>query len=318
MRLFANPHTGYIIWVNDMDTALQTAHYYALHFETAAIGITNKLPDGRNVLFLETDKRDMSERAIMKHLAHRGIPFFMLIKTKKGYHLITRIYAPPTKIHGLCEEISEWLGWDKGYCELAKIRKDMDFSQILRITGKYKEKDVVVVRWTDPINEWEKKVFDLYMEHAQFRTTVTRLTRGCPAYEPAASDEALEKGREAHKEVLERLRFLGYEVEVPLTTRTMNITVEGRADAVGQDEVIEVKPPIEKEVKYGLIQAVLYARELGKTLAVVVDYNLRVLAVADARKEDPLSMSLRVDKDCEGCMLRGICGKVVEIGEATA
>jgi len=318
MRLYANPREGYIVWINDIDTTLQTVHYYALHFETAAIGITNKLPDGRNVLFLETDRHNMTERAIMKHLAHRGIPFFMLIRTKKGYHLITRIYAKPEKISEICMELTTWLGWSKGICELAEIRKGMDFSQILRVSGKYEEKDITVVRWTDPINEWERKVFNFYMEHARFHTTVSRLARGCTAYEPAAEDEALEKGRGIHREVLKKLKFMGYETEVNVKARVGNITIEGRADAVGKDSVVEVKPPIEKEVKYGLYQAVLYARLLGKTRAKVMDYNLDILAVKKVENDDQPILPPSIEKDCEGCMLKGICGKVVSIGETSA
>jgi len=318
MKIFANPN-GYIMWITDLDsTVVQIVHYYGLRFEITAVGITNRLPNGKNVLFLEVDKHTITERNIMKHLTQRGIPFFLLAKTKNGYHLITRVYAPPTKIHELCIEFSEWLGWDKGYCKLAEIRKDMDFSQILRVSGKYKEKDITVVRWTDPINEWERRVLNLYMEHANFRTTVSRISRGCAAYEPAAEDEALEKGREIHREVLKKLKFLGYETEVSIEMKIGNITIEGRADAVGEDEVIEVKPPVEKEVKYGLLQALIYAKHLGKARATVMDYNLRVLATADTRKEGAPTIPPHAEKDCEGCMLKGICGKVVSIGEATA
>jgi hypothetical protein len=314
MKMMYHPK-GYLIQITEEDPIVQIVYYIGIHnFVREAKGFTNKLPDGLNALFLEIDNHKMTEREILKHFSYKGIPMFLLASTKRGYHIITRVYAKPNKIFDLCNTLSEELGTDQDYCKLARARENFDFTQILRLEGKYNEQDITVKRWLEPINNWEDRVIQLYIEHAKFHIPVTRLVRQCPMYEPNTDDEILKEGRENHKKLQQVLEFLGYETEVHAVTQKGKLIIEGYADAVLGNTVIEIKPPSEEQIQMGLLQAQYYAAMLNKHTAVVYDYFLR--EQAHARALEPIAKYTGYNPPqtvCETCMLKNICKKVINI-----
>ncbi|MEM4455281.1 MAG: PD-(D/E)XK nuclease family protein [Thermofilaceae archaeon] len=202
-----------------------------------AIGFTNAMPEGLQRLFLELDDSNLDADEIAKGLDARAIGFFMIIKTKSGWHAITREEGTGGKTAALAAMLTEWGLCDEGYARLTEVRakSKLPFTQILRVWGKHKEPDIVVKRWTPPITPWERTVMELYARHARFEVSATRLAHNCPSFVPAITKEQIESGREAHAATQEWLRGIGAAIEVPLELQLGSVTLRGQADAVLDD-----------------------------------------------------------------------------------
>jgi hypothetical protein len=109
------------------------------------------------------------------------------------------------------------------------------------------------------------------------------------------------------------LAFLGYETEVHAVLTKGKLTIEGYADAVLGNTVIEIKPPHEEQIQMGLLQAQYYAAMLGKHTAVVYDYFLRERAQARALEPEAKYTGYNPPQNvCDTCMLKNVCKKVIE------
>jgi len=248
-----------------------------------AFGITNELPDGRQVLFCERDDKDMSVRDLVKAFRERGIPIFLVAQTKRGYHIITRVRGSANSVLEVGKQLAEWGIIDPGMLKAFTVRKGLPFKQILRISGKYEENDIRVVRWSPPLSTWESAVLRLYLRHAKLVWSATRAAWGCPFYEPKASAERLERGSEAHRYIEAALRVAGYETEAEAEKALGNYVFHGKADALSEEEVIEIKPPHPdiRLLEAAERQARIYLWLFGKKKATVMDYNLSALRVTE-------------------------------------
>jgi len=285
-----------------------------------AFGITNELPDGRLVLFCERDDKNTSVRDWLKAFRERGIPVFLVAETKRGLHAITRVRGSAESIMQVGEQLAEWGVIDPGMLRAFTQRKELPFRQLLRISGKYSEPDVRVVRWAFPIDDWERAVLALYRKEAKVEWSITRAAWGCPFYEPRASDEQLEKGAEAHRHIEAVLRAAGYETEVEAAKEVEGIVFRGKADGVRGNEVVEIKPPRmdAAQLEAAIRQARLYLWLFNKKVATVMDYNLRVVEhVAEPLEPKPtllLQPWFSVAGTCHHCANRGWCNRCLDLG----
>jgi hypothetical protein len=285
-----------------------------------AFGITNELPDGKLVLFCERDDKDMSVRELMKAFRERGIPIFLVAETKRGYHIITRVRGSADSILEVGRQLAEWGIIDPGMLEAFTIREKLPFKQILRLKGKYREPDVRVVRWAKPIDIWEQTVLELYKQHAKVEWSATRAAWGCPFYEPKASDEQLERGSETHRYIEAVLKAAGYETEARAEKEFMNIVFTGKADALSEDEVIEIKPPFMDYIRLEAAarQARIYMWLFDKKLATLMDYNLYTVARYTSPLIPPATLDFqpwfKPEHACEYCANKGWCTKCLDLG----
>jgi hypothetical protein len=285
-----------------------------------AFGITNELPDGRLVLFVERDSKDISVRDWIKAFRERGIPLFLVAETKRGYHAITRVRGSAKSIMQVGEQLAEWGVTDPGMLRAFTQRKELPFKQLLRISGKYSEPDVRVIRWALPVDDWEQAVLALYWKEAKVEWSITRAAWGCPFYEPKASDEQLERGSETHRYIEAVLRAAGFEVEVEASKEVEGITFRGKADAVRGEEIVELKPPRmdEAQLEAAARQARLYLWLFGKKVATVMDYCLRTIAHYTKPLEPQPTLLLQpwfsVAKTCHYCANRGWCNRCLDLG----
>jgi hypothetical protein len=285
-----------------------------------AFGITNELPDGRLVLFCERDSKDISVRDWIKAFRERGIPVFLIAETKRGYHAITRVRGSAEKVMEVGEQLAEWDVIDRGMLRAFTQRRELPFKQLLRISGKYSEPDVRVVRWALPIDDWERAVLALYWKEAKVEWSITRAAWGCPFYEPKASDEQLEKGTEAHRYAEAVLKAAGYETEVEGVKEVEGIAFRGKADGIRGSEIVEIKPPRTDEAQReaAIRQARLYLWLFEKKVATVMDYSLRVIDQTTEPLEPQPTLNLQpwfsVAKTCYYCANRGWCNRCLDLG----
>jgi hypothetical protein len=216
-----------------------------------AWGYTNHTKDQNNndiwFILLDTDTKEMEFEAWLRALVHHGFKPVIALETRNGYHAVTANYTyNMQEIATYLQMLADWKLVDSGTAKLAEIRArdQIPFTNILRVNGKYKEKDIIVRRWLPPPTPWHAKILELYAKHCTLQISATRIAHGCTGYlgRPGPSAEA---GQEIHEAWEKEMHEAGWNTEVTVEHRIGNMKFTARVDALrlysDMVELIELK-----------------------------------------------------------------------------
>jgi len=259
---------------------VEIALYRTLRGEHA-IGYTNHTVDDerrdRYALLLELDEKTIELEDWLRGLACVGLRPWLAAETKRGYHAVSGVLMYSKK------DVAMWLVnlstshlCDAGIADLALIRRDdpeTHFTNILRVYGKYSEKDIVVRRWLPPPTPWHAAILSLYCKYAYLEWSATRLARRCPGF-VSTPNRYTERGKLIHQAWERSMQQEGWETERRFTARVRNMIFTCVADAAKDYgdciEIIELKSTIwtarRREAGRQMIaEAAIAALATGKT-----------------------------------------------------
>ena len=240
-----------VTYRTDKPWDVEIALYKTVNGEVA-MGITNHTlsPIGTDLfaIFLEIDNHDRTAEDIIRGLLDAGFMPWLVARTNRGWHVILRDFVEDKEtVVKAMRRLAESNLCDPGFVELAEIRlrdQEAHFTNLLRVHGKYAERDIVVKRVTPPPTEWHKHVWDLYRRYAKVEVSATRYAAGCLGYTPKPTME-MWLGKEEHRLWEERMQKEGWEVEKEFTHEVGNTVYTGVVDAIKELEnevqVIEYK-----------------------------------------------------------------------------
>jgi hypothetical protein len=244
--------SGAWIWYLEKDEPWSVGRviYQTLNGEVAQ-GFTNHTIDdeGNDLYFLllERDDKEIALEDWLRGLVNVGVKPVIVAETARGYHVVTaNAFKSKRDITAALEIVSSTGLVDDGMYALARIRTDSEvpFTNILRLSGKYNYRDIVVRRWLPPPTPWHANVLGLYAKKCTLEISATRLAHRCPGY-TGRPGPAAKAGKEIHEAWEKEMAKQGWETEVELFTSTNNLRFRAIADALRYRgeyvEVIELK-----------------------------------------------------------------------------
>jgi len=224
--------------------------YRTLNGEVAQ-GFTNHTRNeaGEDIYFmlLERDNKEIALEDWLRGLVNVGAKPVIVAETARGYHTVTaNAFKSKQDITAALEIVSSTDLVDDGMYALARIREgsDIPFTNILRLSGKYNYRDIVVRRWLPPPTPWHANVLGLYAQKCTFEISATRLAHRCPGY-TGRPGPAARAGLEVHKVWEQEMEAKGWRTEVPLWWNIGNLRFVAKADALMEHddriEIIELK-----------------------------------------------------------------------------
>ena len=199
------------------------------------------------ILLLERDDKNTALEDWLRSLTSIGIKPVIVAETARGYHCVTtNIYNRKEDITTVLEILQAMRYIDEGIYVLARIRSTSatNFTNILRIGGKYETKDIVVRRWLPPPTLWHTQVLALYARECALQVSATRIAHGCPGFTGKPSPAA-KAGLEIHRKIESELTKQGWKTEVELRHKINNMLFTAIADAIkiknDHIEVLEIK-----------------------------------------------------------------------------
>jgi hypothetical protein len=220
--------------------------YRTLNGEVAQ-GFTNHTIDDKGndlyFLLLERDDKEIALEDWLRGLVAVGVKPVIVSETARGYHCVcANMFKSKQDITASLEIVSQTGLVDDGMYALARIRSDKEipFTNILRIAGKYNYRDIVVRRWLPPPTPWHYNILGLYAEKCTLEISATRLAHRCPGY-TGRPGPAAKAGLEIHRTWEKEMEAKGWRVEVPLWWNIGNMRFQAVADALYEhDDYIEI------------------------------------------------------------------------------
>ena len=294
-----------------------------------AWGYTNHTLDGAQsdayILLLERDDKSVELEDWLRGLANMGIKPAIVAETTRGYHCVTaNIYRKKEDITVVLEILQAFGEIDEGMYALARIRAGdtTPFTNILRIGGKYRTKDIVVRRWLPPPTPWHAQILSLYAQWCTLQISATRIAHGCPGF-TGKPGPAAKTGIEIHEKIERELAREGWQTEVELRYTMNNMLFTAIADAVKvQDDHVEVFEIKSTERTAGTqaartqacTEAALSAITFTKTAtAKVVTPDFEVHYEVTVQPQEAVRTLLRLLKgmfhapDCDRCVFNAFC-----------
>jgi hypothetical protein len=244
--------SGAWIWYLEKDEPWSVGRviYQTLNGEVAQ-GFTNHTIDDKGndlyFLLLERDDKEIALEDWLRGLVAVGAKPVIVAETARGYHVVTaNAFKSKQDITAALEIVSQTGLVDDGMYALARIRSDKEipFTNILRIAGKYNYRDIVVRRWLPPPTPWHRNILGLYAGKCTLEISATRLAHQCPGY-TGKPGPAAKAGLEIHRTWEKEMEKQGWRTEVQLWWNFNNLRFRAIADALMEHDdhvtIIELK-----------------------------------------------------------------------------